>query len=456
MNTMENENTHCHFYGIISSNQRGDEIKPYIKNIYNHFDNNGGIVYIYSKDDKKQKLDYLAKTWEVDLYSLKDQGKIIFICREDYLTNNHMDREGLRNAIKEGLNLLIKNGIENRLVFITIDAFWGPFIKDDGQACYEFIRGISNNENTKFVLRYIMEELFESYIHSLFINHEVLLIDGVNDFELYTPEGLMYKATILLSKYSSTVYKYEKEMMKLEYLRTLGELMEGTVHDVNNLLITILGYAQLAQIVEDEEDINKSLKIIQDTAMDGKNIVDRIQNHIRGSYTYSKDVYELDDIVETCINMTAHKFKPSSINRIADINIEVDLNSKQFIYGNEYELRQSIINIILNGIDAIEGYGTMTIKTYNIDGKAVLEISDTGKGMDGITINKIFNPYFSTKGSRGTGLGLSIAKKVFENHEAEIRVESKIGKGTKFTIYFPINEILYNVAENESKDYNII
>ena len=449
--------TNRRFYGIVSSNQRGDEIRSHKKYVYNHFNNNGGVIYVGSKYDEEQKMKYLEEIWKMDLHSLRHKGKLIYIHREDYLIDyNHLDKEGLRNKINEGLNLLSKNGIEKKVFFITIDAFWDPFIEDNGQACYEFIKGISNDENTIFVLRYIMEELCEKYIHNLLVNHEFLLVDGVDDFELYTPEEFMYKAIILLSKYSSMVYKYENEVMKLEYLKTLGELMEQTVHDINNLLITILGYAQLAQIVKDEEDINKGLKIIQDTAMDGKNIVNRIQNYIRGNYNSSKDVYQLDDIVETCVNMIAHKFKPRFTDGETKMKMEVDLNSTKSIYGNEYELKQSIINIISNGIDAMEGSGTMTIKTYDMDEKAVLEIADTGKGMDEITINKIFNPYFSTKGNKGTGLGLNIAKKVFENHGAEIKVESKIGVGTKFKICFPAKEMMYNVAENEAKDYNII
>ena len=449
-------NANCRFYGIISSNQREDKIRFHKRYAYNHFNNNGGVIYVCSKYDREQKIEYLENIWEIDLYSLRDKGKIIYIYREDYLIDNDLDKKGLKNAIEEGFNLLEENGIKNKMLFITIDAFWGPFMKDNGQACYEFVKGINNDENTIFVLRYIMEELSEKYIHSLLINHEILLVDGVDDFELHTPEGLMYKAMTLLSKHSAMVCKYESEIMKSEYLKTLGELLEYTVHDMNNLLITILGYAQLAQIIDNKEEINKSLEIIQNTALDGKNIVNRIQNYIRGSYNLSKDLYELDYIVETCINMTAHKFKPCSKNKTAEMKIEIDLNSKKCIYGNEYELRQSIINIISNGIDAMEGHGTMTIKTYNIDDKAVLEISDTGKGMDKATINKIFNPYFSTKGNKGTGLGLSIVKKVFKNHEAELRVDSEIGKGTKFTIYFPIKEINLSVAENISKDYNII
>ena len=103
----------------------------------------------------------------------------------------------------------------------------------------------------------------------------------------------------------------------------------------------------------------------------------------------------------------------------------------------------------------MEEGGTMTIKTYDNGEQTVLEIADTGHGMDEITVAKLFDPYFSTKGDNGTGLGLNIAKKVFDKHDAKVKVESKIGKGTKFLIYFPTEVAMQNIAEIGSKDYNI-
>ena len=116
--------------------------------------------------------------------------------------------------------------------------------------------------------------------------------------------------------------------------------------------------------------------------------------------------------------MVKHKFRLSNGNS-NKMELVVDLNSNSYIYANEYDIRHSIINIILNGIDAMENKGTLTVKTYDEEDHIVLEISDTGKGMDEGTMNKIFKPYFTTKGSQGTGLGLSIAKKTFEKHNGK-------------------------------------
>ena len=91
----------------------------------------------------------------------------------------------------------------------------------------------------------------------------------------------------------------------------------------------------------------------------------------------------------------------------------------------------------------MEDGGILTIRTYDIKDQVVLEIADTGVGIKEEIINKIFDPYFTTKGSNGTGLGLNIVKRMVNNHNGQIHVNSKLGKGTQFTIYFPIVEYKY-------------
>lgn len=231
--------------------------------------------------------------------------------------------------------------------------------------------------------------------------------------------------------------------------------MEGTVHDINNILTNILGYAQLSSYSKDLQQIKENLETICSTALDGKEIINRIKNYSKDNYDSSKNVYEFNEIILNCISMTKHKFR-SSRNNSNSLELITDLKSKNKIFANEYDLRHSIINIILNGVDAMESLGgIMTIRTYDEDERIVLEISDTGKGMDKSIVDKIFDAYFSTKGSKGTGLGLNIVKKKVEKHEGEIHVDSKLDEGTKFTIYFPYVESQDNLDDIKQKSYNI-
>ncbi len=118
------------------------------------------------------------------------------------------------------------------------------------------------------------------------------------------------------------------------------------------------------------------------------------------------------------------------------IVIKSRLNSDNLVYCNEHEIRQVVLNLLLNSIDSIEEEGVVTVSTYNSGGNTCLRVEDTGVGMDKLTLGRIFEPYFTTKGDKGNGLGLNISKQILEEHDATIKVESKLGNGSKFTITF--------------------
>ncbi|HSH34838.1 sensor histidine kinase [Schnuerera sp.] len=438
-------NTKNAFIGVLSSNQHGEERVPKGDHIVSYFNNGGGMVYLCSKDKKDQNINYLKKIWNVDFSRFIKLGRLMFICREDFLLEDDIDVTGLLKAIEKGVGALEENGANKNQVYITLDSFWDTLDKESIEYLFDELKTINNSKKTGFILRYIIEEFNGDYVKFMLDNHDSILVDRIDDFEFFTPSQLVHQSLILLAEYHAIDYRYEKEVMRNEYLKTLGELMEGTIHDISNLLVTVLGYAQLSLFLEDSMEIKDYLQIISKTALDGKSITDRIKNHIKGRYESLKDIYEFDYIINNCIDMIKHKFKSSS-GDTNNMELVIDLNSNNYIYANEYDIRHSVLNIILNGVEAMGNKGIMNIRTYDEGDYIVLEITDTGKGMDEGTKNKIFKPYFTTKGSNGTGLGLSIAKKTFEKHNGKVYVESKTGEGTKFTIYFPALRIEDNIA----------
>jgi signal transduction histidine kinase len=249
---------------------------------------------------------------------------------------------------------------------------------------------------------------------------------------------------------------FEKELKRIEYLRNMGELMEGVTHDLNNLLTTISGLSQLSLLKDASVEVKNNLRVINQTALDGKTVIDKIHNYIRGSYNSRKDYHYFDDIVISSLAMAKHRFKTINTLERHNVCLETDLNCNGIIYCNEYEIRQGILNIILNGIDAIEEKdGILIVRTYNEDNYAVVEISDNGVGIDEETMEKLFEPYFTTKGPKGTGLGLNIVKNILKDHSAEISVESKVGEGTTFKTKFTIVENI-DIDEDKKKGYNIV
>lgn len=445
------------FIGIISSYCTEYEFKPLKKYAIDYFNNDKGFVYICSNSLEIQRCKYSKTNWGLDLEYLIEKGRLIIIYRDNYLKDDTIDVAGLLEEIEKSIDKLIEMGCVSNLVYITIDSFWN-FIGSclwKEKDVYSELKSMTNKGNTGFILRYIMEEFNANEIYNLLNIHDYILLDMVDDFEMYTSKELVHKALTLLSQFNALNDKHKQEARRMEYFKNLGEVAEGTIHDINNLLITILGYAQLSTSLEDIKEIKEYLDIIIKTALDGRIITDRIKSYMKGSYESLKEIHEFNSIINNCIEMTRHKFKSAPIENGEGMELVVDLNSQGCIYANEYDIRHSIINIILNGVDAMEGVGVLTIRTYNVEDQIVLEISDTGKGMDNSIKNKIFEPYFTTKGTEGTGLGLNIVKKTFDRHNGKIFVETEIGEGTKFTIFFPAIEVKDGIAISDYNSYNI-
>lgn len=229
---------------------------------------------------------------------------------------------------------------------------------------------------------------------------------------------------------------YHHSIVRTEKLRALGELAGGIAHDFNNLLTTILGFSQIALTHELSDDIKIYMDIIYKSALDGKKIVERIQSFNRKKFDEKRDVYLINSIVESGIEMAKPRWKNFYESYGNNLSIIRELNSHSKIFCVEHEIREVIINLLSNAMDAMEDGGTLTIRTYDEEDKAVVEIGDTGPGIPEEIQKEIFEPFYSTKGAKGTGLGLSIVKDIINGHEGSIQLESKTGEGSIFRLYF--------------------
>lgn len=437
------------FIGIISSYHGEDEFRLINKSLKDLLDSGGGIVYICSKPIEVGCINNLKGEWGKDFEYILNSDRLVFICRDYYLNENGVDIDGFLKTIKKGISRLNRMESNTSIVFMTFDSLWSPVVKEDLKLIHEAFKDLSKSYGTKFLIRYFIDKFKNEYMDSLLKYYDFILVDGIDSFQVYTPEDLIHDALRHLSEDKAMEHMAREEIIRTEYLRNLGELLEGTLHDINNLLVSIIGYAQLSQNLDDLEEIKEYLEIIAKVALDGEKITNRIKEKIKGNYESLKEVYYFNYIINNCVEMVKHKFK------IPGMDIVVDLNTDSYIYCNEYDIRHSIVNIMLNGVDAMEGLGTLTIRSYEKEDHIVLEISDTGKGMDQSTMDRIFEPYFTTKGSKGTGLGLSLAKRIFNMHNGEIQVESQLGKGTKFTILLPIYKYEDKVAEAHGDNYKV-
>ena len=235
----------------------------------------------------------------------------------------------------------------------------------------------------------------------------------------------------------------EGELIKVERLRALGEMSGGVAHDFNNILGTILGYAQLLLEKIDAPPARKQLEIIEKAALDGAETVRRIQEftRVRADSSAFTEV-DIRQVVEDSVEFTRTRWKHEAKARGIDIDVRCEFDDPPVIVGDPSGLREVFTNLIINAVDAMPKGGTIRIAARRAapgEGDGVLvTVSDSGVGMSPEIQKRIFDPFFTTKGTRGSGLGLSICYGIVSRHKGEIRVESRIGKGTTFLITLPL------------------
>lgn len=236
-----------------------------------------------------------------------------------------------------------------------------------------------------------------------------------------------------------TEQKQERERAaRADKLRALGQLASGVAHDFNNSLAAILGRAQLILRRVKDEELIRSLGIIVTAAEDAAATVRRIQTFARKSVDSELDLLDIGSLLGDAIEITRTRWENEA--RAKGLNVDVTLNAQPdlFVRGNASELREVFVNLIVNAVDAMPEGGKLTICSQLRGDRLRLRFSDTGTGMKEEVRERVFEPFYTTKGVLGTGLGLAVSYGIIERHMGSISVESKPGQGTTFYIDLPV------------------
>jgi PAS domain S-box-containing protein len=245
-----------------------------------------------------------------------------------------------------------------------------------------------------------------------------------------------------------TEQKEERERAeRADKLRALGQLASGVAHDFNNSLAAILGRAQLLRRQLNDPALVRNLDIIQTAAEDAAATVRRIQTFARKSAVKEFELVDVSSLLNDAVEITRTRWQNEA--RVRGLEYEVKLNTEkeQYTYGSASELREVFVNMIVNAVDAMPRGGRLVITCHRKAERLQLHFSDNGMGMAEDVKQKIFEPFFSTKGAHGTGLGLSVSYSIIERHSGSISVVSEVGRGTNFTIDLPAI-----AAESSSED----
>lgn len=290
------------------------------------------------------------------------------------------------------------------------------------------------------------------------IDNEYYLI---NAYPIYDSNNQVIGA-LEFSRVITKEKNMEQQLLQADKLASLGQLVSGIAHEINNpntfikgnLIIIQEALSDMLPIIDRAFESDPSLKIARlnyeifrqsipvlvDDMVQGANrikgIVDGLRKFAKKDEGLLNEQVNVNNIIESCLRLVDNQIK-----RTSDVNVEFDPDLPEVI-GNSQKLQQVVVNVLINASQAIDKpKGNIMVETYRQNAEEiVVKISDNGKGMDEKTLKQIFDPFFTSKRHHGgTGLGLSIAYGIIKEHKGRIDVESKPGLGTTFYIHLPVS-----------------
>lgn len=228
--------------------------------------------------------------------------------------------------------------------------------------------------------------------------------------------------------------RLQQELIQQEKMAAIGMLAGGVAHEINNPLGGILAFTQLImRELKPDDPIRKDMEEIERAAVRCKKIVADLLDFSRLSSGREKQLLDVNLLIEKIVPFIKSELKSYNIH----LKLELSKGLPS-IHGDANRLQQVFLNLLTNACHAMPKGGVLTVKTYSEDKAVFAVVEDSGHGIAKENIPRIFDPFFTTKApGKGTGLGLSISYRIIKEHEATIRVESEINKGTKFIIKFP-------------------
>ncbi len=333
-------------------------------------------------------------------------------------------------------------------------------LRTEGKKLKEFSEEITRLErvrvneiiaNSKRVLFYsFWAILLSAMIVSHFISQKILrslrmiekLTKSISEGNFHKIEGIKSRDELgsvinAINSMSEELSHREEQIIQSKKLASIGVLTAGVAHELtnplNNISMIAQTYEELYDKLSREERIDFMSKVEGET--------ERMKEIIKNLLDFSRP--KEPDLKKADINATIQKTLKLMQNSLDVSNIETKLNLKDGlpqVLIDEHQIQQVFVNLITNAAQAMSGGGMLFIGSRNGSSSGFVEVTvaDTGKGIPPEFLPHIFDPFFSTKGDGGTGLGLSVSYGIIKNHKGDIRVESKVGVGTTFTIELPV------------------
>ena len=236
---------------------------------------------------------------------------------------------------------------------------------------------------------------------------------------------------------------HQAELAHMARLNIMGEMATGIAHELNQPLTAIANYAAVgSEIVgagnKNPDKLAKALDSVQVQAERASEIIRRLRQFVKKQSPQRINV-SINSLVQDVMSFMEAETRKQNIQTQLELAGELPL-----VFADAIQIEQVLLNIIRNSLDAMSNAGVeeqkLAIRTYvNGDGNVHVDVSDTGPGIDEVTLSNIFEPFVTTKGAKGMGMGLSISRSIIEAHGGKLWAESEVGRGTTFYFTLPVN-----------------
>jgi PAS domain S-box-containing protein len=294
-----------------------------------------------------------------------------------------------------------------------------------GRKCYEVFHGTSEpwalcpHQKTVQTRRAFVEEVEDPYLGGTFITSSSPIFDTAGAF----------MGSVNVVSDISELKNLRERVIKTDRMAALGEVAARVAHEIRNPLVSLGGFAKRL-----EKKLDGNMKEYADIIAKEVGRLEGILNEILSFVKETRIIKEFVDshrLMEDIISLISSEIAEKGIALVKEYGEPVE------IYADPNRIKDALMNILRNAVQATGGNGTITVRTYRKENACVFEISDTGPGISGEDLPFIFDPFFTTK-MGGTGLGLTVTHRIVEEHEGSIKVESKPGAGSTFRVFIPL------------------
>lgn len=270
------------------------------------------------------------------------------------------------------------------------------------------------------------------------------LAQAFNDMEASLLEARAQRQALLenleqqVQDRTAALEKAQQRMIQSEKLSSLGRLAASIAHEINNPLAGILTYAKLLvrTLEESPPDDAARAKIIGQLRLVERE-TQRCTAIVRNLLDFARERPLKLGEVDVNAAMSEALFLISNQSRMQNVKLEQDLQRVPPIEADFGQIRQALVNILINACDAMPGGGTLSVRSQRVDDQVEIVVRDTGVGISPADLKKVLDPFFTTK-EKGTGLGLSVVYGIVERHGGVLRIDSTPGQGTTVTIALPV------------------